>query len=31
MIYLWTFLAIIILAVSVYIGQLLGAFSAVSS
>ncbi|ECX7369568.1 DUF2545 family protein, partial [Salmonella enterica subsp. enterica serovar Weltevreden] len=31
MIYLWTFLAISILAVSGYIGQVMGAFSAVSS
>ncbi|EJP8911588.1 YfdY family protein [Salmonella enterica] len=31
MIYLWTFLAISILAVSDYIGQVMGAFSAVSS
>lgn len=31
MIYLWTFLAISILAVSCYIGQVMGAFSAVSS
>lgn len=29
MIYLWTFLAISILAVSCYIGQVMGAFSAV--
>ncbi|EAA7242920.1 DUF2545 family protein [Salmonella enterica] len=31
MIYLWTFLAISILAVSCYIGQVMGAFSAVSA
>ncbi|ECN5873528.1 DUF2545 family protein [Salmonella enterica subsp. enterica serovar Typhimurium] len=31
MIYLWTFLAISILAVSGYIGQVMGALSAVSS
>ncbi|AGR59711.1 YfdY family protein [Salmonella bongori] len=31
MIYLWTFLAISILAVSGYIGQVMGAFSAVLS
>ncbi|EGB7279781.1 YfdY family protein [Salmonella enterica] len=31
MIYLWTFLAISILAVSGYISQVMGAFSAVSS
>ncbi|EAA7632834.1 DUF2545 family protein [Salmonella enterica] len=31
MIYLWAFLVISILAVSCYIGQVMGAFSAVSS